>query len=157
MGPLGKRLSWPNEVMCIIEGYLRRPTPLCMAVGEVIREMGAEDVTCHCDCQNCMFRFELELWDNTTVLVNDRACRQGLLHARSLDPGLDLQEYRNMMRHLEVDFRAVMYMANLKDEDDFMSALDYAHFTPHVTARTWEEVGQWVHLATMRPHWTMWS
>ena len=40
-----------------------------MAVGEVIREMSAEDVTCHCDCQDRTYRFELELWDNMTVLV----------------------------------------------------------------------------------------
>ena len=150
LGPLGKRLPWPNEVMCIIEGYLRRPTPLCMAVGEVIREMRAEDVTCHCDCQNCTYRFELELWDNTTVLVNDRACRRGLLHTRSLDPGLEQQQLDDMLHYFEVSSRDVAYVADVKD-------VAFMEEFPDLTARTWEEVGQVVHMATLRHFATYWA
>ena len=121
-----------------------------MAVGEVIREMSAEDVTCHCDCQNCTYRFELELWDNTTVLVNDRACRRGSLHARSLDPGLDPQLYHDMMHRFDLSLRDVTYIADVKDADAM------GEF-PHLTARTWEEVGEVVHLATLRHFATLWT
>jgi hypothetical protein len=147
---LGRKLPWPDRAGDIIKEFARMPSPLCTAVGGAIREMSVEDVSCHCGCQDRTHRFDIHYRFDQTALGRDVACRLGLLHARSLDPGLDPQEYGYMMRHLEVDFRAVMYMANLKDEDDFTSALDYAHFTPHVTARTWEEVGQVVHMATVR-------
>jgi hypothetical protein len=118
-------------------------------VGEAIREMGAEDVACHCDCQNCTYRFELELWDNTTVLMNDRACRRGLLHARSLDPGLDQQQLDDMRHHFDVSYRDVTYVADVKD-------VDAMEESPDLTARTWEEVGQVVHMATLRHFTTAW-
>ena len=84
---LGRRLPWSDEAGGIIKEFLGTPTPLCAAVGEVIREMGAEDVARHCDCQDRARRFDVQYnFDDRTALVRDVACRQGLLHARSLDP-----------------------------------------------------------------------
>ena len=86
------------------------PSPLCAAVGEVIREMGAEDVACHCDCQDRTYRFDVQYNFDGTALVRDVACRQGLLHARSLDPGLDPQLYHDMMHRLDVSLRDVTHL-----------------------------------------------
>jgi hypothetical protein len=149
LGPLGKKLPWPNEVMCIIEGYLRRPTPLCMAVGDVIKEMSAEDVTCHCDCHE-EYRFAINLYDDRQALVRDVACRRGLLHARSLDPGLNQQRLDDMIHHFNVDIRDVTYLADVKD-------VDFMEESPDLVARTWEEVGQVVHMATLRHFTTFWA
>jgi hypothetical protein len=119
-----------------------------MAVGEVIREMGAEDVTCHCDCHE-KYRFAINLYDDRQALVRDVACRRGLLHARSLDPGLDQQQLDDMMHHFDVSYRDVTYVADVKDVA-FMEGF------PDLTARTWEEVGQVVHMATLRHFTTAW-
>ena len=147
---LGRRLPWTDEAGGIIKEFLRTPTPLCAAVGDVIREMGAEDVACHCDCQDRTYRFEINLWDNRTALVSDMACRRGLLHARSLDPGLDPPLYHDMMHHFDVDLRDVTYIADVKD-------VDAMEEFPDLRARTWEEVGQVVHLATVRHFATYWT
>ncbi len=149
MGPLGKRLPWPNEVMCIIESYLRRPTPLCMAVGDVIKEMSAEDVTCHCGCQDRTYRFDIHYRFDQTALVRDVACRMALLHARSLDPGLEQQQLDDMIHHFNVDIRDVTYPADVKD-------VDFMEESPDLVARTWEEVGQVVHMATLRHFTAAW-
>ena len=77
------------------------------------------------------------------ALVNDKACRIGLLHARSLDPGLLTEDYRDMLRHFEVDFRNVTYVADLRDGCTLRR-------TTLLRIRTWEEVGQWVDMATLR-------
>ena len=111
---LGKRLPWSDEAGCVIKEFLRTPTPLSAAVGDVIRELGAEDVACHCDCQERTYRFHVQYnFDNRTALVRDVACRQGLLHARSLDPGLDPQLCHDMMHHFDVDIRDVTYIADV--------------------------------------------
>ena len=128
------------------------PSPLCTAVGEVIREMSVEDVSCHCGCQDRTHRFDVQYRFDGTALVWDKACRRGLLHARSLDPGLDQQQLDDMMHHFDVDFRSVTYTANLKDE-----ALARFEHGLVLTARTWEEVGQVVHMATLRHVATFWA
>jgi hypothetical protein len=148
---LGKRLPWLDEAGGIIKEFLGMPSPLCAAVGEVIREMGAEDVACHCDCQDRTYRFDVQYnFDDRTALVRDVACRQGLLHARSLDPGLDPQLCHDMMHRFDVSLRDVTYIADVKDADAMEEF-------PHLTARTWEEVGQVVHLATVRHFATYWT
>jgi hypothetical protein len=149
---LGRKLPWSPEVAGVIKEFVRMPSPLCTAVGEVIREMSVEDAACHCGCQDVPWRFEIENRLNGTALVRDVACRLGLLHVRSLDPGLDLQRLDDMIHHFDVDFRSVMYTANLKDE-----ALARFEHGLVLTARTWEEVGQVVHMATLRHVATFWS
>jgi len=126
------------------------PSPLCTAVGEAIREMSVEDVSCHCGCQDVPWRFEIENRLNGTALVRDVACRLGLLRARSLDPGLDQQQLDDMMHHFEVSYRDVTYVADVKD-------VDAMEESPDLTARTWEEVGEVVRLATVRHCATFWT
>ena len=148
---LGKRLPWSDEAGRIIKEFLRTPTPLCAAVGEVIRKMGVEDVACHCDRQDHTYRFDIQYrFDNTTALVRDVACRTALLHAWSLDPGLDPQLYHDMMHRFDVDIRDVTYIADVKD-------VDAMEEFPNLRARTWAEVGQVVHLATVRHFATYWA
>ena len=79
------------------------------------------------------------------ALVRDVACRGALLHARSLDPGLDPQRLDDMIHHFDVDFRSVTYTEHLKDKADaeFQGGLV-------MTARTWEDVGRVVDMATLR-------
>ncbi len=125
------------------------PSPLCTAVGEVIREMSVEEVVCHCGCQDRTHRFDVQYRFDGTALVWDKACRRGLLHARSLDPGLDQQQLHDMMHHFEVSYRDVTYVADVKDADAMEES-------PDLTARTWEEVGQVVHMATLRHFTTAW-
>ena len=125
------------------------PSPLCTAVGEAIREMSVEDVSCHCGCQDRTHRFDIQYRFEGTAFVWDKACRRGLLHARSLDPGLDQQQLDDMMHYFDVSSRDVAYVADVKDAD-FMEA------SPDLTARTWEEVGQVVHMATVRHFATFW-
>ena len=105
------------------------PSTLCTAVGEVIREMSVEDVSCHCGCQDRTHRFDIHYRFDQTALVRDVACRRGLLHA--------------MMHHFEVSYRNVTYVAGVKD-------VAFMEESPDLTARTWEEVGQVAHLATLR-------
>ncbi len=113
--------------------------------------MGTEDVACHCDCQDRTYRFNVQYnFDGRTALVRDVACRLGLLHARSLDPGLDPQLYHDMMHRFDVSLRDVTYIAGVKDADAMEEF-------PHLTARTWEEVSQVVHLATVRHFATYWT
>ena len=149
---LGRRLPWPDRAGDIIKEFVRMPSPLCTAVGEVIREMSVEDVSCHCGCQDRTHRFDIHYRFDQTALVRDVACRLGLLHARSLDPGLDQQQLDDMIHRFDVDFRSVMYTANLKDE-----ALARFEHGLVLTARTWEEVGQVVHMATLRHVATFWA
>ena len=126
------------------------PSPLCTAVGEVIREMSVEDAACHCGCQDVPWRFEIESRLNGTALVRDVACRMALLHARSLDPGLDQQQLDDMLHYFEVSSRDVAYVADVKD-------VAFMEEFPDLTARTWEEVGQVVHMATVRHFATYWA
>ncbi len=146
---LGKRLPWSDEAGGVIKEFIRIPSPLCAAVGEVIREMGTEDVACHCDCQDRTYRFDVQYNFDGAALVRDVACRMGLLHARSLDPGLDQQQLDDMLYHFEVSSRDVAYVADVKDADAMEES-------PDLTARTWEEVGQVVHMATVRHVTTAW-
>ena len=125
------------------------PSPLFTAVGEVIREMSVEDVSCHCGCQDRTHRFDIQCRFDGTAFVRDVACHRGLLHARSLDPGLDQQQLDDMMHYFDVSFRNVAYVADVKD-------VDAMEEFPDLTARTWEEVGQVVHMATVRHFATFW-
>ena len=87
-------------------------TALC---GRPRRDQGDEGVSCHCECQNLTYRFEIDYNFNGTAHVRDVACRGALLHVRSLDPGVQPQEYHDMMHHFEVDFRNVTYIADVMD------------------------------------------
>jgi len=148
---LGKRLPWSDEAGGIIKEFFRTHTPLCAAIGAVMTEMGAEDVACHCDCQDRTYRFDVQYnFDDRTALVRDVACRQGLLHARSLDPGLDPQLYHDMMHRFDVELRDVTYIADVND-------VDAMEEFPDLRARTWEEAGQVAHLATVRRVATYWT
>ena len=146
---LGRKLPWPDRVGDIIKEFVRMPSPLCTAVGEVIREMSVEDVSCHCGCQDRTHRFDIHYRFDQTALVRDVACRLGLLHARSLDPGLDQQQLDDMLHYFEVSSRDVAYVADVKDVAFMEEFID-------LTARTWEEVGQVVHMATLRHFTTAW-
>jgi len=126
------------------------PSPLCTAVGEVFRGMSVEEAVCHCGCQDRTHRFDIHYRFDQTALVRDVACRMGLLHARSLDPGLDQQQLDDMMHHFEVSYRDVAYVADVKD-------VAFMEEFPDLTARTWEEVGQVVHMATLRHFATYWA
>ena len=113
--------------------------------------MSVEDAVCHCGCQDRTHRFDMQYrFDEATALVRDVACRRGLLHARSLDPGLDQQQLDDMMRYFNVSSRDVAYVADVKD-------VDAMEASPDLTARTWEEVGQVVHMATVRHFPTYWT
>ena len=60
--------------------------------------MSVEGAVCHCGCQDRTHRFDIQYrFDEATALVRDVACRRGLLHARSLDPGLDQQQLDDML------------------------------------------------------------
>ena len=148
---LGKRMPWSDEAGGIIKEFVRVPSPLCTAVGGIIREMSVEDAVCHCGCQDRTYRFDIQYrFDQATALVRDVACRRGLLHARSLDPGLDPQLYDDMMHNFDVSFQDVTYVANVKD-------VDAMERFPDLTARTWEEVGDVVDMATLRHFATFWG
>ena len=147
---LGRKLPWPDRVGDIIKEFVRMPSPLCTVVGEVIREMSVEDVSCHCGCQDRTHRFDVQYRFDGTALVWDKACRRGLLHARSLDPGLDQQQLDDMLHYFEVSSRDVAYVADVKDVAFMEEFID-------LTARTWEEVGQVVHMATLRHFATFWD
>ena len=147
---LGRRLPWPDRAGDIIKEFVRMPSPLCTAVGEVIREMSVEEAVCHCGCQDRTHRFDIQYRFEGTAFVRDVACRRGLLHARSLDPGLDQQQLDDMLHYFEVSSRDVAYVADVKDVA-FME-----EFTD-LMARTWEEVGQVVHMATLRHFATYWA
>ncbi len=147
---LGRKLPWSDEAGGIIKEFTRMPSPLCTAVGEVIREMGTEDVACHCDCQDRTYRFDVQYRFDGTAFVRDVACRRGLLHARSLDPGLDQQQLDDMLHYFEVSSRDVAYVADVKD-------VAFMEEFPNLTAWTWEEVGQVVHMATVRHFATFWT
>ena len=146
---LGRKLPWSPEVAGVVKEFVRMPSPLCTAVGEAIREMSVEDVSCHCGCQDRTHRFDIHYRFDQTALVRDVACRVGLLHARSLDPGLDQQQLADMLHHFDVSYRDVTYVADVKD-------VDAMEASPDLTARTWEEVGQVVHMATVRHFTTAW-
>ena len=127
------------------------PSPLCTAVGEVIREMGVRNVSCRCGCKDrTVPRFDVHYKFDGTAHVWDMACRMGLLHARSLDPGMTQQQLDDMYEGFGVSYRNVTYVANVRDAD----AMEAAH---HLTARTWEEVGQVVDMATLRHFATFWD
>jgi hypothetical protein len=147
---LGRKLPWSPEVAGVIKDFVRMPSPLCTAVGEVIREMSVEEVVCHCDCQDRTHRFDIQNRFEGTAFVWDKACRRGLLHARSLDPGLDQQQLDDMLHHFEVSSRDVAYVADVKD-------VAFMEEFPDLTARTWEEVGQVVRMATVRHFATYWA
>ena len=147
---LGRKLPWSPEVAGVIKDFVRMPSPLCTAVGEVIREMSVEEVVCHCDCQDRTHRFDIQYRFDGTAFVRDVACRRGLLHARSLDPGLDQQQLDDMLHHFEVSSRDVAYVADVKD-------VAFMEEFPDLTARTWEEVGQVVRMATVRHFATYWA
>ena len=148
---LGKRLPWSDEAGVVIKGFLRMPSPLCVAVGEVIRQMSVENVSCHCDCQDIPFRFYVQYRFGRPALVRDMACRRGLLHVRSLDPGLDPQLLDDMVHHFEVDRRSVIYTANVKDEarGRFLDGV--------ALAETLEDLGRFVDMATLRHAMTFYS
>ena len=146
---LGRKLPWSDEAGGIIKQFIRVPSPLCTAVGEVFRGMSVEEAVCHCGCQDRTHRFDIHYRFDGTALVRDVACRMALLHARSLDPDLDQQQLEDITKGFEVSYRDVTYVADVKDADFMVES-------PDLTARTWEEVGQVVHLATVRHFATFW-
>ena len=146
-------MPWSDEAGGIIKGFLRVPSPLCTAVGGIIREMGVENVSCHCDCQDVPWRFEVDYLGDGRAHVRDVACRGALLHARSLDPGLDQQQLDDIMHNFEVSLRSVTYIANVKDE----AVLEFDQDGVVLRARTWEEVGDVVDMATLRHIATFWT
>jgi hypothetical protein len=147
---LGRKLPWSPEVAGVIKEFARMPSPLCTAVGEVIREMSVEEVSCHCGCQDRTYRFDVQYRFDGTAFVREVACRLGLLHARSLDHGLGQQHLDDMMHYFDVSYRNVTYVANVRDADAMEAS-------PRLTARTWEEVGQVVDMATLRHFATFWD
>jgi len=142
-----------------------------MAVGDVIKEMGEQEISCHCECQELEYRFLIHVaLDCKTVLVKDVGCRKQLLEVRSLDLGLSRQMRRDMLRHFEVDYRDVTYKADVNNVEETEALVDQLEtLTDQLddqhrpsqrlwyVASTWDEVRQWVDLATLRHVATYWS
>ena len=159
LGPLGKKLPWPNEVMCIIEGYLWRPTPLCMAVGDVIKEMGEHEISCHCACQEVDHRLVLHFsLDCKKVVVREMACRMKLLEVRFLDPGLPQEDAFDILYGFKPDYRDVHYMVDVNDPEAMEAYFARIGRPRFALAQSWYEISQCglYDMASLRHAGTFW-
>ena len=152
LGPLGKELPWFMESKCkkdhvigrIIREFLLRPTPLCAAIGSIIKEIGRREISCHCRCQSDTQKFLIDIYGRNARVTECGRCRRRLTMIRGMDPKFTTEQFGRLFRN-QNEFGRI-WEANTQDGEDW----DADHAGPvQVRVRTWRRVADIVDLNTM--------
>ena len=129
----------------IIREFLVRPTPLCAAVGPVIKQIGRSEFSCHCPCHSDTRKVLIDIYGRNARVTECGRCRMRLTIIRGMDSKFPTEDFGRLY-HNQSGFGRI-WEADTRDGEDW----DVDHAGPvQVRVRTWRRVADIVVLKSMQ-------
>ena len=151
-GRVGKKkgLPWcmehPDGIR-ILSAFLRKPTPLCVAIGPMIREIGRQELSCYCGhCHSEPMAFDIEFPQRRPTgyrriaRVREEVCSKALAEIKRLEPNTTQQQYEEAVDR----YYGRVWECNLRDGDQWYSVAPLT-----VRVWTWQRVADLVDIGSL--------